>query len=273
MQAKLTILTVTAMVLSGCDRLPSWLATEKPPAPVPTAAPSTTASVATPEPPSVEWSKFSGPSDAVLEATRITLRVEGKKSYAVTIEHDGTVALSSGGGCGSRTIPTAMIGSLLAFIRQNNFFTFKPTYKTESPPTAQDEVRVGVRTPANDVLVVAERGSKPPQAFTNIASAIATVTSVEAQLPKLKVSTLAQDDVERAYHKDRARLTKCKAASVELSIDKLGVTSLEGITPNEGGPCVLPIVTSWRFAPTCTASRANIAINKAGATVTVTPTL
>ncbi len=234
--------------------------------------PSAAASVAAPEPPAVEWAHFNGPADAVLDATRITLRVEGRKSYTVAIEHDGTVSFTSAGACGVRTIPTATVGSLLAFVRTNGFFALQSTYKAQGAPSPQDEVRVDVRTPANDVLEVAERGSTPPNALLNIANAIETVTSVDSYLPKLKASALTQEEVERALHRDKARLAKCKkAASFAVSVDKLGVTSLEGVTPADEGPCVLPIVTGWKFGSTCGASVANVTIDKAGATVAVAP--
>jgi len=239
---------------------------------MPSAAPSAAASAAAPEPPAVEWARFNGPADAVLDATRITLRVEGKKSYTVAIEHDGNVSFTSGGACGVRTIQTGTIGSLLAFIRTNEFFALQPTYKAEGAPTSQDEVRVDVRTPANDVLVVAERGSKPPKALLNIANAIETITAVDSYLPKLKTSALTQEEVERALHRDKARLAKCKkAASFAVSVDKLGATALEGVIPAEEGPCVGPIVAGWKFGPTCGASVANVMMEKSGATVAVAP--
>jgi hypothetical protein len=129
---------------------------------------------------------------------------------------------------------------------------------------------VDVRTPANDVLVVAERGSKPPKALTNIANAIETVTALDSYLPKLAEKSLTQQEVERAVHHDKARLAKCKTiSSFAVSVDRLGVTSLEGVVPTEEGPCVAPIVTGWKFGPTCGASVANVALDKAGATVAV----
>jgi hypothetical protein len=257
--------------LGGCDKLPSWLATEKPPAPMPSAAPVTVASAPVPaEPPATEWSHFNGPPDAVLEATRITLRVDGAKSFTVNVEHDGSVEITTASGCGTHTIPPATVGSLLAFVRTNGFFAMKATYEAEGKPTAQDEVHLSVRTPAATIQVIAERGSHPPKALGAIVSGIETATAVDAHIPKLKPSFLTQEEVERAVKRDKAKLAKCQGMQMSISVDRLGTTTLANVLPAEAGPCVLAVVTGWKFGPACSASSATVTSVKNGVNISVT---